>query len=173
MRAISLILCALAAAVAVQATAAPSRPGKLRQAVSYHRAQAWKYADMIGQRRHPTRFSERKAKGPYLHWLVKTWRHRHVQLRRRAHQVPNYSFWMCVHSKEATWTDTGSPYWGGLQMGTWFMRTYGWNLLQRKGTADNWTPLEQIWVAERAWQREGYSVSWLYGQWPNTAPPCR
>ena len=30
-----------------------------------------------------------------------------------------------------------------------FQRLYGSDLLRRKGTADNWTPLEQMWVAER------------------------
>ena len=33
-----------------------------------------------------------------------------------------------------------------------FQATYGPELLRRKGTADHWTPLEQMWVAERALQ---------------------
>jgi hypothetical protein len=79
---------------------------------------------------------------------------------------------MCIHSREGAWNDAGSPYYGGLQMGWWFMRTYGAHLLRAKGTADRWTPLEQMWVAQRAYEREGRSRGWLYGQWPNTAPPC-
>jgi hypothetical protein len=40
-------------------------------------------------------------------------------------------------------------------------------LLRRKGTADHWTPLEQIWVAEHAY-RSGRG----FYPWPNTARDC-
>ena len=48
-----------------------------------------------------------------------------------------------------------------------FQRTYGAHLLRRKGTADHWTPLEQMWVAERAY-RSGRG----FYPWPNTARHC-
>jgi hypothetical protein len=48
-----------------------------------------------------------------------------------------------------------------------FMEAYGANLLRTKGTADHWTPLEQIWVAERAY-RSGRG----FYPWPNTARWC-
>ena len=48
-----------------------------------------------------------------------------------------------------------------------FQQTYGARLLRRKGTADHWTPLEQIWTAERAHQ----SGRGFY-PWPNTARYC-
>ena len=35
----------------------------------------------------------------------------------------HYQGWLCVHAKEAAWNDAGEPYFGGLQMGWWFMRT--------------------------------------------------
>jgi hypothetical protein len=85
---------------------------------------------------------------------------------------PHYSMWMCIHSKEASWTDSGDPYYGGLQMGWWFMRTYASRLLAVKGPAHRWTPMEQMWVAENAYRREGYSLRWLRGQWPNTSYGC-
>ena len=44
-----------------------------------------------------------------------------------------------------------------------FQRTYGIELYRAKGTADHWTALEQMWVAERAYQTRGF---W---PWPNTA----
>jgi hypothetical protein len=47
-----------------------------------------------------------------------------------------------------------------------FQRTYGTQLFRAKGTADHWTPLEQMWVAERAYQTRGF---W---PWPNTARYC-
>ena len=49
--------------------------------------------------------------------------------------------------------------------GEW--RTYGGDLLRRKGTADKWTPVEQMWVAERA-----YRAGRGFYPWPNTARYC-
>ena len=79
---------------------------------------------------------------------------------------PHYRQWLCIHSHEARWNDPGSPYYGGLQMDLDFMRTYGARLLREKGTADRWTPLEQMQVAERAYRDRGF---W---PWPNTARYC-
>jgi len=88
-----------------------------------------------------------------------------------AYAVPRYApphkaQWLCIHRYEGSWTDPGSPYWGGLQMDWGFMSTYGHDLLRRKGTADHWTPHEQMWVAERAWRTRGFYP------WPNTARYC-
>jgi hypothetical protein len=68
---------------------------------------------------------------------------------------------------EGSWTDANSPYYGGLQMDMSFMQAYGGSLLRHKGTADHWTPLEQIWVAERA-----YESGRGFYPWPNTARWC-
>jgi hypothetical protein len=72
----------------------------------------------------------------------------------------------CIHHFEGSWTDSGAPFWGGLQMDMGFQATYGGWLLRTKGTADHWTPLEQIWVAERAVPSRGFNP------WPNTARYC-
>ena len=74
---------------------------------------------------------------------------------------------MCIHRYEGAWSDDGSPYYGGLQMDIGFQQHYGGMLLRTKGTADNWTPLEQMWVAERAY-RSGRG----FYPWPNTARYC-
>ena len=74
--------------------------------------------------------------------------------------------WMCIHRHEGPWTDTGSPYYGGLQMDVQFQRAYGAYLLRTKGTANTWTPLEQVAVAERAFKTRGFHP------WPNTARAC-
>jgi hypothetical protein len=79
---------------------------------------------------------------------------------------PHYEQWMCIHRYEGSWTDPDAPYWGGLQMDDEFQRTYGIELYRAKGTADHWTPLEQMWVAERAYRTRGF---W---PWPNTARYC-
>src|ERR687886_629540 len=58
-----------------------------------------------------------------------------------------------TNASAASWqrvNDPYAPYYGGLQMDIGFQRAYGARLLVRKGTADHWTPLEQMWVAERA-----------------------
>jgi hypothetical protein len=64
-------------------------------------------------------------------------------------------------------TRTGNGYYGGLQMDISFQRTYGAEIYRRKGTANNWTALEQMWVAERA-HRSGRG----FYPWPNTARYC-
>jgi len=73
---------------------------------------------------------------------------------------------MCIHRYEASWDDPLGPYYGGLQMDLSFQRAYGGWLLRRKGTADHWTPLEQIWTAEKAFTTRGFYP------WPNTARAC-
>ena len=47
-----------------------------------------------------------------------------------------------------------------------FQHSYGGWLFTRKGTANHWSPLEQIWVAENALKSRGF---W---PWPNTARYC-
>jgi len=79
---------------------------------------------------------------------------------------PHLAAFMCIHHYEGSWTDTGAPFWGGLQMNYGFMATYGPWLLRHKGTADHWTPMEQIWTAEKAVPSRGFYP------WPNTARFC-
>lgn len=79
---------------------------------------------------------------------------------------PHKSDWLCIHGGEGSWQDPNAPYWGGLQMNRAFMQRYGGWLYQTKGTADHWTPLEQMWVAEKALPSRGF---W---PWPNTAAAC-
>jgi len=100
-----------------------------------------------------------------LRRLELRWRHRAHGARRRATHPPNLRNWLCIHHYEGSWMDSGSPYWGGLQMNLSFQQTYGGWLLRHKGTADHWSPLEQIWVAVRASHSRGFSP------WP-TASDC-
>jgi len=101
-----------------------------------------------------------------LHRLERRWRHRAHGVRWRATHPPGLNTWLCIHHYEGSWVDSGGPYWGGLQMDLSFQRTYGGWLLSHKGTADHWSPLEQIWVAVRASHSRGFSP------WPNTASDC-
>ncbi len=95
------------------------------------------------------------------------WRRRAVRAGRRASHPPHRAAWLCIHRYEGAWADANPPYYGGLQMDIGFQRTYGRRLLRRKGTADRWTRLEQMWVAERAHRsRRGFYP------WPSTARAC-
>ena len=82
--------------------------------------------------------------------LRDNWRRRATRLEARAERPPHRRQWLCIHRYEGRWHDPGAPYYGGLQMGLSFQRAYGRYLLRRKGTANRWTPAEQMWTAERA-----------------------
>jgi resuscitation-promoting factor RpfA len=79
---------------------------------------------------------------------------------------------MCIASHEAGpehggWrANTGNGYYGGLQMDRSFQQAYAPDLYRAKGTADNWSPEEQIRAAARAVRARGFTP------WPNTARMC-
>jgi hypothetical protein len=108
------------------------------------------------------------------HRAQKRWTRRELQETFSALEavlIPHKAAWLCIYRYErgsAGWaTNTGNGYYGGLQMDWSFMRAYGRELLRRKGTADKWTPAEQMMVAERA-HRSGRG----FNPWPNTARRC-
>jgi hypothetical protein len=101
-----------------------------------------------------------------LRQIANAWRQREHAAWWRANHPPALQAWLCIHHYEGSWTDSGSPYWGGLQMDLSFQETYGGWLLRHKGTANHWSPMEQIWVAVRASRSRGFSP------WPNTAYYC-
>jgi len=94
------------------------------------------------------------------------WRLRLAEAYDNALHPPHLRQFMCIHRYEGSWTDTGAPYYGGLQMDVGFQQSYGGWLYATKGTADHWSPLEQIWTAEKALRSRGF---W---PWPNTARYC-
>lgn len=145
----------------------PSDAAVVRQIRHYQR-ETWRWQSLMGVRRTPS--SAQALKDPsikYKVWVRNLWRKRAHHARRHARRPPHKSGWLCIHRHEGPWNDPNAPYYGGLQMDISFQRTYGPRLLRRKGTADHWTPLEQMWVAERA-HRSGRG----YYPWPNTARYC-
>jgi hypothetical protein len=105
-----------------------------------------------------------------------------VKIRRRVRvrhhpklsRPPHYAQWLCIHRFEGSWSDSGDPYWGGLQMDRGFMRTYGSDMIRKYGGfAHRWPPLVQMWVAERAafMYYHGHKPRGFY-PWPNTARYC-
>ena len=121
----------------------------------------WRWQIVIGVRRSrsQTPLDTRAAR--------RFWAQRARRVRYLAAHPPHKRGWLCIHRFEGGWKDSGDPYWGGLQMDRGFMRTYAPRLLLRRGLANHWTPLEQMWVAERA-RRSGRG----YWPWPNSARFC-
>ena len=111
--------------------------------------------------------ARRVRSAAYRLWVRNLWRRRAIRMRRTAQNPPHKGAWLCIQRHEGSWRDPNAPYYGGLQMDWSFMRSYGSRLLQRKGTADRWTPLEQMWVGERA-LRAGRG----FYPWPRSARAC-
>jgi hypothetical protein len=138
-------------------------PDLIERIINRHRQEAWRWERVMG--RPLTRELPNPPARPDLR--VHAWRQLAVKMRRRAQNVPHKSAWLCIHKHEGSWRDPNPPYYGGLQMDIYFQRRYGAGLLRGKGTADHWTPLEQMWTAERA-HRSGRG----FYPWPNTARYC-
>ena len=116
----------------------------------------------------PTRTAERSESLAFQRWVLRSWRQKAGKMRWRAHHPRRLEAWLCIHRHEGPWNaNTGNGYYGGLQMDVQFQRTYGADLVRRKGLAHRWGYLEQIWVAERAY-RSGRG----FYPWPNTARYC-
>jgi len=131
--------------------------------IQRHRQDVWRWQRVMGQPL--TRSLPNPPADPAQR--AEVWRQLAVRVHRRALNVPHKNAWLCIHRYEGSWSDPNPPYYGGLQMDLGFQRTYGGALLSQKGTADHWTPLEQMWVAERA-RRAGRG----FYPWPNTARYC-
>jgi hypothetical protein len=138
----------------------------LRQ-IRFWRGETWRWQRLMRVPRTASHGHERWAKDEYRTWIRDLWRTRAGRAYRRAANPPHERQWRCIQRYEGAWDDPNAPYWGGLQMDLSFQRMYGSDLLRRKGTADRWTPVEQMWVAERA-LRAGRG----FHPWPNTARFC-
>ena len=170
------------AGVAILVLAAVARPDSagagtqrvsLVEQIADYRSETWSWQRLMRVPRTPSDYSERRTDdAAYRTWIRDLWRTRALAAERRAQRPPHRSQWLCIHRYERHplqgWaTRTGNGYYGGLQMDISFQRTYGAEIYRRKGTANNWTALEQMWVAERA-----YSSGRGFYPWPNTARYC-
>jgi hypothetical protein len=172
-------VCALAGALAAQGqtepepeppitTTAPAHEPdlvdrKLQKIIDRYRRQVWHWQRVMGR---PVTLTLRKPP-PALSDRVPVWQRVAKRTWAHAQRPPHEAAWRCIHRFEGAWADSGAPYYGGLQMDLGFQRRYGGYLLRKKGTAERWTPLEQMWVAERA-LRAGRG----FYPWPNTARYC-
>ena len=181
MRTLSVRLFVLLAALSVGAGAFPQpnaasassmRVAQLEQ-IDEFRVETWRWQSLMHKQRTPTSYRERRVDDErYLERIRDLWRARARTAAHQAAHPPHRGAWLCIHRYERSpaqgWsTRTGNGYYGGLQMDISFQRKYGPELLRRKGTADRWTAVEQMWVAERA-HRSGRG----FYPWPNTARYC-
>jgi hypothetical protein len=163
---------------ATAAVCAPQSPERLRaarhRATTYYareirklRTETWYWQRVMGVRPSGVRVRTLAAVSVgRMHRLEAIWRQRLRKASRNAHSPPQLRAWLCIHRYEGSWHDAGAPYYGGLQMSYSFQEVYGRWLLRQKGTADHWSPLEQIWTAVRAHRARGFTP------WPNTARVC-
>jgi hypothetical protein len=160
--------CALTAALTnVHSVGAEStsfvNPEDIQAQIDTYRKLSWRWQRLMSR---PLTI-QLPAPRPPLEERVPLWKAHSTRLQILAQKPPHKRAWLCIHHFEGRWTDSGAPYYGGLQMDMEFMRTYGGFLLRAKGPANRWTPLEQMWVAERA-HRSGRG----FYPWPNTARYC-
>ena len=171
---IAALLSALAAAASVpsvrasdQARSMPDGKVVVRKIKRYQRV-TWRWQRLMGVTRTPNRRRYLRTRDiEYRRHVLRQWRRRAVRATRRAHNPPHKNQWQCLQRYEGPWRDAHDPYWGGLQMDRSFMRQYAPRYLLRRGWANTWTPVEQMWVAERA-LRAGRG----FYPWPNTARVC-
>lgn len=138
--------------------------GKIKR---YQRA-TWGWQRLMGVPKTPNRRRYLRVRDlEFRLHILHQWRRRAVKAKRKAHNPPHERQWRCLQRHEGPWRDARDPYWGGLQMDKNFMRQYAPRHLLRRGWANRWTPIEQMWVAERA-LRAGRG----FYPWPNTARMC-
>ncbi len=135
----------------------------VRHAIQRLRHETWHWQRIMG--RPLTRELQSAPADPRPR--LELWRRLADRVRQNAQNPPHKRAWLCIHHFEGAWHDPNAPYYGGLQMDLQFQRTYAGAVFRRKGTADHWTPLEQMWAAERA-HRSGRG----FYPWPNTARFC-
>jgi hypothetical protein len=132
------------------------------------RKETWRWERLMRKPlSHTSHSAERSNEAELRRWVLRMWRHKAALRKRQARHPPRLGAWLCIHRFEGPWTDPNAPYYGGLQMDLQFQRTYAPELLRSKGTADKWSAIEQIWVAERA-----HSSGRGFTPWPNTARYC-
>ena len=128
----------------------------------------WRWQRLMGVPRTMNR--RRYLRTRDIHYRIHVmhqWRRRAIRAKRRAHNPPHKRAWQCLQRYEGAWNDANDPYWGGLQMDRTFMRQYAPRHLLRRGWANRWAPVEQMWVGERA-LRAGRG----FYPWPHTGRMC-
>ena len=166
---VALLTCALVALAAPASARAAEGEGAVLKEIQELREETWRWQRLMGRSLSPTRYHAERSPSPsFRRWVLLEWRREAARAKRQALNPPRHSAWLCIHRHEGPWNArTGNGYYGGLQMDISFQRSWGSDLLRKKGMAHRWSPIEQIWVAERAY-RSGLG----FRPWPNTARYC-
>jgi transglycosylase-like protein len=174
MHRITLLVLAWGAGLALSVGSASARATRADHAdvlrkIAFYRTTTWRLETLALLRRTPSSGAAWRVRHYGFRVNVLTgWQKRAASVWRRVISPPFERHWECIHRGEGAWnSNTGNGYYGGLQMDIGFQRTYAPNFLLHKGTADRWTRLEQIWVAERA-RKSGRG----FYPWPTTARAC-
>jgi hypothetical protein len=168
-----------AAAPARQRALKTAAHARLNERILALRAHTWRYQRLMQAPLRRAVVDPRTVRSlAYKRHLARRWQQERRKARMRYERPPHLDEFLCIHSHEGAWNaNTSNGYFGGLQMDRAFMAAYGADLVRRYGgrivagrawggEAHLWKPLEQIWVAERAWKVRGF------GPWPNTARAC-
>jgi hypothetical protein len=166
---LALLACALGVFTAPEAALAGEGEGAVLREIQELREETWRWQRLMGRSLSPTRYQAERSSSPsFRRWVLARWRQTAAKAKLQALNPPRHAAWLCIHRHEGPWNaNTGNGYFGGLQMDISFQRRFGADLLRRKGLAHRWLPIEQIWVAERAY-RSGSG----FRPWPSTARYC-
>lgn len=144
-------------------------PSPARCFVRWWRRDTWRLQSNLARPQTPTSHAERRARGAYLEWLRRLWKHR---AQRIAPLWPPWSpSWfrdaLCVHHYEGSWHEPGGigpNVSGGMQIGWSEWHTFGGGYWSSE--AFETAPRHQLLVAFRYWR-----VS-KWNPWPTTAELC-
>ncbi|HEY7198332.1 MAG TPA: transglycosylase family protein [Gaiellaceae bacterium] len=169
-RPVALLFAPVLAALALGVEAKPAEASdSLIAKIQKARQATWYWQRIMQRQRTPASnedLTQRNA--AYKRWVLGLWRHRAGAAYRMAQSPPHETAFRCIHRHEGPWhANTGNGYYGGLQMDLVFQRRYGSWLLRMRGPAHRWTPVQQIWVGERA-LRAGRG----FYPWPVAARRC-
>jgi hypothetical protein len=151
---------------------AAAEEAELLSKIDRWRQRTWYWQRVMGTPRYPTAYLAQTSRSlAYREWVLQLWKSRALRAKQRALDPPHREHWLCIfrherHPEQGWRTNTGNGYYGGLQMDLSFQRHYGGWLLHRKGRAHRWTPIEQIWAAERGRKLQGWYA------WPRSARSC-
>lgn len=136
--------------------------------IDERRVRANEFRRALGHQTWPTSYSYRRTRSTaYRRWVLDLWESRAARARKWFWDDWRVQGFLCIHQGEGAWNaNTGNGYYGGLQMDWSFQSSYGPEFLRSKGTANRWTPLEQIMVALRAHRTRSFYP------WPTTARRC-
>jgi len=168
-----LAVLALAALTGANTAHAAAQQAATVARIDDFRQTTWRWQRLMRVPRTPTAYGELRNDDPvYRSRVLELWRGRAHRAELLAQDPPHERAWRCIMRHETLYAgawhaNTGNGYYGGLQMDVTFQHHFAPELLRVKGTADRWSPLEQMWVAERA-HRNGLGFS----PWPNTARVC-